>query len=89
MKLIKNINLKNNMELKQYIRNTEERFKSYKTLLEEVNKDKIHFPANNPFVEWYKTLLRENKNFEQTLLKKLVEEKTFENEGLNPPFCYK
>jgi len=37
--------------LKQIIRNTEERFKSYKTLLEEVNKDKVHFPINEPFVD--------------------------------------
>jgi len=69
------------MELKELIKNSEERSISYKKLLEELYKNKIN-------VEWYNNLLRESKNFEQSWLKKLVEEKRYENEGLNPPFFY-
>lgn len=74
--------------LKQIIKNTEERLISYKKLLEESNRDKKSFPINDELVEWYKSLLREYKNLDQNFLKKLIEEKTYENEGLNPPFCY-
>lgn len=77
------------MELKELIKNTEERVASYKKMLEDVSRDKINFPPTDEFVEWYKSFLREFKNLEQSLLKDLVEEKTNENQGLNPPFCYK
>jgi len=66
--------------MKELIKNSELRLVSYKKLLAE-------FARTAP--DWYKELLRENKNNEQVYLKKLVEEKTYENEGLNPPFCYK
>jgi hypothetical protein len=75
-------------ELKELIKNSNERVTDYKNLLEEVYKDKITFPLDNDLVNWYKSFLRENKNLEQNLLKQLVKEKTFENEGLNPPFYY-
>ncbi|MBD3195134.1 MAG: hypothetical protein GF317_08775 [Candidatus Lokiarchaeota archaeon] len=72
------------MELKELIKNSEQRVKEYKELLSNVfrNKD-IDYP------DWYKQLLRENKNREEVWLKELVKEKTYENQGLNPPFCYK
>ena len=69
------------MELKELIRNTEERYVSYKKMLDEIFKT----PGET---EWFKEILRDGRNTEQTLLKKLVEEKSFENDGLNPPFCY-
>jgi hypothetical protein len=77
------------MELKVLIRNSEERVKSYKTLLEQVNRDKNSFPPGNEFVIWYKSILRENKNREEKWLKDLIDERTFENQKLNPPFLYK
>lgn len=77
------------MELKELIKNSEERVASYKVLLEQVGKDKVNFPATDELVEWYKSILRDNKNSEQVRLKLLTEEKTYENQGLNPPYCYK
>jgi len=76
------------LELKTLIKNSEERVVDYKKMLEEVHKDKINFPPNSELTVWYKTFLRENKNSEQLWLKELIEERTYENEGLNPPFYY-
>ena len=76
------------MELKTLIKNSEERVSDYKKMLEDVHKDKINFPSTDESVIWYKSLLREHKNSEQIWSKKLIEERTCENEGLNPPFCY-
>lgn len=76
------------MELKTLIHHAETRFADYKKLLEDVSRDKAVFPPDNETVAWYKALIREQKNQEQSWLKKLVEEKRFENEGMNPPFCY-
>lgn len=67
--------------MKEIIKNCENRLVSYKQLLSEF--------ARLDVPDWYKELLRENKNNEQVYLKKLVEERTYENEGLNPPYCYK
>lgn len=75
--------------LSELIKNSEERFISYKKLIEDVHKDKINFPPNDEFVIWYKNFLRENKNEEEIWLKKLISEKTNENQGINPPYCYK
>lgn len=77
------------MELKQLIQKSEARFVSYKKLIEEVYKDKINFPPDDEFIIWYKNFLRDNKNDEEIWLKKLIKEKTHENEGINPPYCYK
>ena len=76
------------MELKTLIKNTEERIFCYKKLLEDVFKNKINY-STDEFTIWYKTILRENKNFEEFILKSIIEEKTYEKDGLNPPFCYK
>jgi len=70
------------------IQNSEQRFISYKKLLEEVSRDKFNYPPNNEFVIWYKSHLRECKNSEELSLKKMVKDKTYENEGLNPPSFY-
>ena len=75
--------------MKRLIKNAEDRITSYKNLLEDVHKDSINFPKSDEFSIWYKQILRENKNYEQVWLKKLVDEKTYENESLNPCFCYK
>ncbi len=76
------------MELKILIKNTEDYVAFYKKMLEEVSRDKIAFPPDDEIVDWYKALLREGKNSEQVRLKNLTDEKTHENQGLNPPFCY-
>tara|TARA_R110000803_G_scaffold44486_3_gene94140 strand:+ start:6121 stop:6360 length:240 start_codon:yes stop_codon:yes gene_type:complete len=76
------------VELKTLISNSEQRIVSYKTILGEVHSDKVGFPPDHEFVIEYKASLREAKNQEQVYLKELVEERTNENEGLNPPFCY-
>lgn len=70
------------------IRNSEQRLLNYKKLLEEVNKNKDIYNPNDDFIIWYKDFLRENKNREQIWLRNLIEEKTYINQGLNPPFCY-
>ena len=76
------------MDLKQLIANTEQRFISYKGMLEDVNRNRDIFPPEDEGVIKYKEMLRENKNSEQVYLKKMIEEKRNENEGLNPPWCY-
>jgi hypothetical protein len=69
------------MELKILIKSSEDRYVSYKKILEEMYKI-------SGIPEWFREILRDGKNVEQGWLKKLVEEKSFENDGLNPPFCY-
>lgn len=76
------------MTTKELIRNSEQRCSSYDKMLEDVNRDKISFPKEDVFVHEYKYLLRENKNKEKMWLKMLVNERTNENEGLNPDYCY-
>lgn len=75
-------------ELKASIRNAEIRIASCKNMLEEVSRDKIGFPPEDEIVIWYKANLREKKNYEQICLKILIEEKTYENEGMNSPSMY-
>ncbi len=75
-------------DLKIAIKNSEQRLINFKKLLEEVHRDKDIFPSDDKFVKWFKTFLRENKNEEQENLKRLIKEKTYENQGLNPPYCY-
>jgi len=76
------------MVLKTLIKNSEERVANYKKMLEEIHKDKINFSPMDEFVVWYKEFLRGNKNLDQLWLKKMIEERTYENEEFNPPFCY-
>lgn len=76
------------MILSELIRNGEQRLVSYKKMLGDVGRDKTSFPPGDELVEWYRSMLREVKNMEQGLLKKYIKEKTHENQGLNPPFCY-
>jgi len=77
------------MELKELIFNTESRYISYKKMIEDVHKDKVSFPPDSEYVKWYKDMLRDGKNYEEGLLRRLIEEKKNEKEGLNPPYCYK
>lgn len=74
--------------LKHLIRFTEDRYISYKKMLEDMFKDKATFVPGDPFTEWYKELLREGKNREENLLKDLREEIEHCRHGINPPFCY-
>jgi hypothetical protein len=79
------------MNLKEWIKNTEARVLSYKQLLEELNKNwknLIIDPAMYDILDWYKSHLRDCKNQEETLLKKLITERMYENSGMNPPFMY-
>ena len=64
-------------ELKRYIRNAEERFISYKKMLEGVHRDKEAFPPQEEWVIEYKDSLRDAKNQEESRLKDLIEEKTY------------
>jgi len=70
-------------ELKARIRNCEERFISYKKMLEDVHRDKAAFPPDDPFVIWHKDSLRESKNQEEKWLDRLREERTY-YPGLTP-----
>lgn len=74
--------------LKYCIKNTEERYISYKKMLEDIFKDKTNFPIGDELVEWYKELLREGKNREEGSLKELHLEIVHLRQGMNPPFCY-
>lgn len=48
--------------------------------------DRDTYPPLDELVIWLKEFIREEKNSEQRWLKMLVEEKTAENEGLNPNY---
>ena len=74
--------------LKHLIKFTEERYISYKKMLEDLFKDKENFPPGDEFTEWYKELLREGKNREEGCLKELRIEMEHFRQGLNPPYCY-
>lgn len=67
--------------LKQLVKNAEERIVSWKALLADCHKSKIDS-------EWYKEMLRDGKNSDEMSLKNMREELTYFNQGLNPPFCY-
>ena len=67
--------------LRSLVRNGEVRLVSYKQLLETAYKEK------QP--EFFKSHLRELKNIEDSLLKSYRKELEYENQGLNPPYCYK
>jgi len=70
-------------ELKRRITNNEERFISYKKMLESVHRDKETFPPNEPWVIEHKNNLRDAKNSEESRLKELIEEKTY-YPGISP-----
>ena len=74
--------------LKHYIRFTEERYISYKKMLEDIFKDKINYPPGDEFVDWYKEHLREEKNKAEGSLKQLHTEIMHVKQGMNPPACY-
>lgn len=74
--------------LKEFVRSTEERYISYKKMLEDMFKHKDSFPQGDELTEWYKELLRDGKNRAESDLKTLREELTDYRQGLNPPFCY-
>ncbi len=74
--------------LKTMIKNCESRLVHWKLMLEDIHKNKDKALVNDEFMEWYKEFLRDMKNFDQILLKELVEEKRYENEELNPPHFY-
>ena len=70
--------------LKVIVRNSEARFLDYKKLLENTFKDKSAFSES----EWYKDILREAKNFEETYLKKVRQEITDLRQNINPEYFY-
>ncbi len=78
------------LTLKELIKRSEERYIDYKKQIEDAHRNKDQYNKVDPeLFESFKLLLRDLKNSEEKWLKGLVEEKKFENEGLNPPFCYK
>ena len=76
-------------DLSKSIRNYEGYLKDTKALLEEVSRDKITFPPTSEHTIWFRQHLREFKNEVESTLKELILEKTYENQGMNPPYCYK
>jgi len=77
--------------LRPLIKNTEARYIDYGKMLAELYKEKAEWektPEGAEFFEWYKTLLRDGKNDEERILKKLRLEQEYARQGLNPPFCY-
>ena len=75
--------------LSQSIRNHEGFLINTKSLLEEISRNKDIYTPDDEFVIWFKQHLREFKNDVESTLKELILEKTYENQGLNPPYCYK
>jgi hypothetical protein len=75
--------------LKNQIRKSEERFIWYKKELGFVFQNKESFPPDDKNTEWYKEILRENKNREEQWLKANQDEILYFRQGLNPPYCYK
>lgn len=74
--------------LKNLIRVTEERYISYKKMLEDIFKDRNSFPATDEFVIWFKEYLREQKNYEEGKLKELRLEMEHYRSRMNPPYMY-
>ena len=74
--------------LRHCIKFTEERYISYKKMLEDLFKDKASFPPGDELVEWYKEFLRDGKNTEEKYLKELRLEMEHFRQGMNPPYCY-
>lgn len=77
--------------LRHFIKFTEERYISYKKMLEDLFKDKTAYEPGSwqaEFKEWFKNDLREMKNREERDLKELHIEMEHCRHGLNPPWCY-
>lgn len=68
------------MDTKHLIKRSEDRLVSFKRMLAEAYKEK--------YPDWFKEELRDAKNAEMRFLKSIVEEREYEIQGLNPPFCY-
>lgn len=76
---------------KHWIKFTEERYISYKQMLETLFKDKTVYEPGDwriEFTVWFKEHLREMKNHEEGNLKKLHIEYQHIKEGMNLPYCY-
>jgi hypothetical protein len=83
------LNLSDEEQLRYYIRQSEERYISYKKMLEELFKDKISFPLDSDLVSWYKEHLRDCKNREEIYLKEHRESLTNLRNCLDWPFMYR
>lgn len=75
-------------ELKDLVRNAEERYIWYKNEIENVGRNRTIFDPKDELVIWYKAHLREMKNAADTWLAKVREELRDHRQGLNPAFCY-
>jgi hypothetical protein len=73
--------------MKELIKNTEARYINYSKLLEELFKEKSLYLIDE--FNSYRLLLKENRNIEELLLKNLLKEQEYLNEGCNPPYFYK
>lgn len=74
------------MNLSELISKSEKRLQSYKEALKEMSVDRDTYPPSDELVIWMKNFAREEKNAEQKWLKFLVDQKTSENEGVNPNY---
>lgn len=63
--------------------------KEYKDRLQDAFKTSKSWLCSDEDKEWYKNLLRDEKNKLELTLKEVVQEQTNLREGLNPPFCFK
>lgn len=63
--------------------------KDYKYMLQETFKTSSIWPIPKEDVDWYKTLLRDEKNALESVHRDMVNMQRNLREGLNPPFCYK
>ncbi|MEK6828880.1 MAG: hypothetical protein AABY15_02055 [Nanoarchaeota archaeon] len=62
--------------------------KDYKDMLQDVFKTGKDWQCSAEDLEWYKGLLRDEKNNLESMHKERVEEQKYLRDGLNPPGCY-
>lgn len=63
--------------------------KDYKDMLQDVFKNGKTWACSAEELEWYKGLLRDQKNELEIMHKETVLYQKYLREGLNPPFCYR
>ena len=63
--------------------------KDYKGMLQDTFKTSKEWKCSEEDINWYKDLLRDNKNSLEVYHKEVVQEQSYIKNGLNPPFYYK
>lgn len=70
------------------INNCEKRISEYKSLLEQVGRNRDTWDPQDEFTQWFRGHIREQKNQEETYLAKVRDEQRWTRQGLNPPYAY-